>query len=464
MPPEHAGGASAERCLEAVVRSLRMRTVLKGGRLEELTNADWRKLLAETERVYRANEVDITTEYYHMPNSFFYPSFFAWDSGFHAVVMSRIDLEKSKRELETLFRQVTLDGHMPHEVLIPCAATRARLLRNFARRLVQWEYDSNGASHMVDPPIYVTSAEIVFEASRDTEWLARIWPDICRLLDYLIDKRDLFGDGLVSIVHPWEAGTDLSPHMLPALGIDPASRTDVLQATFYAALLYRFCNRLCWDTAEIRAANKFVVEDLTMNTITIRALSSASRLALELGDEVASAAYDSRAREMSRVLDEVCWDEESGCYYPRWDPSEPKTVRVRTAASVLPVFSGLCPPERVARMIKEHVLDESQFWMEHLFPFNPADELEGNRPWMEKKLWAGHCIWINFNWMIAIGLHDNGYGEEARELTRRTARMIGKSGFWEYYDSRTGEGRRMRDFTWPGLVLDMMARFFPEIL
>jgi neutral trehalase len=248
-----------------------------------------------------------------------------------------------------------------------------------------------------------------------------------------------------------------------ALGIDPGKRSDLLQATFYASLLYRFCNRLCWDMEALRRENKFVLEDVTVNTITIRALSSAAFLASQLGDDEAGERFRARAAEMSRALDEHLWDEAVGCYFPRWDVASPRRETVKTAASVLPVFSGACRADRVARLAEEHILDPGSFWSRHLFPFNPFDEVAEKRPWVEKRLWAGHCIWINFNWMIAVGLGENGYVAEARELTRRTVMMIEEHGFWEYYDSRTGEGRRMRDFTWPGLALDMMARFWPEI-
>lgn len=35
--------------------------------------------------------------------------------------------------------------------------------------------------------------------------------------------------------------------------------------------------------------------------------------------------------------------------------------------------------------------------------------------------------------------------------------LIGKSGFREYYNPFTGEGYGAHDFTWSGLVADMMA-------
>lgn len=426
--------------------------------MDGLTREERERLTSETRRVFGANEVDIGTHYYHMPNASFYPSFFAWDSGFNAATMLHVDPVRSARELETLFGLVAADGHMPHEVLIPCAATRKSALRNLTRWLVKWAYDSKGASHLIDPPIYVYSALLAFEKTGDEEWLARIWPGASRMLDYMLDERDLMGDGLVCIVHPWEAGTDLSPQLLPALGIRPDSRRDVLQATLSTALLYRFCNRREWDMPALAAADRFVVEDLTMNCIAIRALDSAAVLAGVVGDVDAASRYSSRACGMSAALEELCWDEAAGCYFPRWGVARPNLARVRTAASLLPLFTGRCRPERARRLVEEHLLNPGEFRVGHVVPFNPHDELAGARPWVERKLWAGHCIWMNFNWMLAIGLREHGYASEADEITLRSARMVAREGLWEFYDSRDGAGRRVRDFTWGGLVLDMLAR------
>lgn len=431
--------------------------------MDELTADDWHRLKAEARDVFEQNEVDTGTAYFHMPSAEFYPSLFAWDSGFQSVVMVHLDLEKAKRELETLFDQVAADGHMPHEVLVPCEKTRKRITRNVMRWFARWEYDSRGASRLVDPPVFVYAARLVYERSGDAEWLSRVWPNLSRCVDYLMDRRDLFGDGLVSIVHPWEAGTDLSPQFFEVMGIDPTRSLDRVRAAAYGPLLYRSNNRMGWDPVALKAANRFVVEDLTVNCITIKAVQSAAVLASAAGDESAAGRYRSRASLMADALDRICFDESSGCYYPRWNSSAPRLATVRTAASLLPLFTGLCDEENCGRLVREHLLDPQGFWTRYPLPFNPAGTLEGNRNWVEGRLWAGHCTWINFNWMVAIGLGEGGYAAEARELTRRTVKMVLREGFCEYYDSRDGEGRRIRGFTWPGLALDMMARFLPQM-
>jgi putative isomerase len=77
-------------------------------------------------------------------------------------------------------------------------------------------------------------------------------------------------------------------------------------------------------------------------------------------------------------------------------------------------------------------------------------------------LWRGHCIWTNMNWMMTEGLLAYGYRDVAREITRRTAKMIRHEGYREFYDFRTGQGKGATHFNWPGLVLDMIHTTWPE--
>jgi hypothetical protein len=44
--------------------------------LRDLTHDDWLKIVEQTTSVYAANEVDTGAEYYHMPQSCLYASFF----------------------------------------------------------------------------------------------------------------------------------------------------------------------------------------------------------------------------------------------------------------------------------------------------------------------------------------------------------------------------------------------------
>lgn len=49
-----------------------------------------------------------------------------------------------------------------------------------------------------------------------------------------------------------------------------------------------------------------------------------------------------------------------------------------------------------------------------------------------------------------------GYRKEADKLVHIVKELIASGGFREYYNPLTGEGYGASDFTWSGLVVDMM--------
>ena len=163
------------------------------------------------------------------------------------------------------------------------------------------------------------------------------------------------------------------------------------------------------------------------------------------------------------ALDRINWVESEGCYFHRYDVKEPRLAMRTTCSSLLPLMTGLVSKDRADRVFTEHALNPEEFWLEYLFPFNAKDEMENDKVYMEDLLlWRGHCIWTNMNWMMNEAFLAYDRIDEARELTRRTARMIQHEGFWEFYDFRNGQGKGQPDFNWPGLVLDMIARSWPE--
>jgi hypothetical protein len=223
------------------------------------------------------------------------------------------------------------------------------------------------------------------------------------------------------------------------------------------------CAALDWDVPRIAQENKFIFEDLTVNCITIRAVVSLSRLCQALGDEFKAKAYLAQAKQMTAAIDQLNWDEAAGCYWSRWDLKAPKLAKRTTCASLLPLYTGLISQERAERLVREHLLNPKQFWLPYVLCFNAKDELDQEKIAMENlMLWRGYCIWTNMNWMMTEGLLNYGYRDEARELTRRSAKMIRNQGFREFYDCRTGKAGGATRFNWPAVVLDMIAAAWPE--
>jgi hypothetical protein len=51
---------------------------------------------------------------------------------------------------------------------------------------------------------------------------------------------------------------------------------------------------------------------------------------------------------------------------------------------------------------------------------------------------------------------ERGFVKEAADMANTVKELISKGGFREYYNPFTGEGYGAQDFTWSGLVVDMM--------
>jgi len=70
-------------------------------------------------------------------------------------------------------------------------------------------------------------------------------------------------------------------------------------------------------------------------------------------------------------------------------------------------------------------------------------------------LWRGPT-WAFINWFLYRSLKARGLDERAEVLRRSLWGLVERGGFREYYDPFTGEGHGAKDFTWSGLLVDMV--------
>ena len=417
-----------------------------------------RELLeAQARLVFETNRVDAEIGLFHLPSAETYRSFFAWDSGWNVIALSLLDPELAYQELKTVFQVQCEDGHVPHEVRVP-GLGETDPLRILTLLAVRRQYDRLGRSRFVDPPSFLIAAELLFRRTGDPRVL-ELLPAMQRCVDYLLGPRDLFGDGLVAIIHPWESGTDSAPVFDGPMGIDIRNPLVILDYLVKYPQLLNFCADLGWDTAAIADANRFVFEDTGMNGVTAAGLMSMAFLYGAAGQPAPSDRCRRRASDMVRAMEAVMWDDQDGFFYPRYDRVHPRQSRRRCLSGVAPLLTGLVEEEKALRLIEGALLSGDHFAGAWLVPFNSIAEIEDRIPGEDMLLWRGHCIWASMNWIAARAAAAYGRSDLARRITRATAEMLAAEGFREYYDSRTGRGMGATGFTWPALVLDMIERY-----
>jgi neutral trehalase len=198
----------------------------------------------------------------------------------------------------------------------------------------------------------------------------------------------------------------------------------------------------------------FLFEDVMVNAIYADALRAVAGVTRAIGEPGADV-LDARRERCVRALMAKCWDERAGAF---WDLSgkEEERVKILTFSVLFPLILRELD-ERVARkLVKEHLLNEREFWLPYPVPSIAASDPSFDPGWKTDTTWRGPT-WLNVNWYLYWGLRQHGFDDVARELAQRSIALVATSGVREFFDPITGEGEGARDFGWTTLVLDLIA-------
>lgn len=420
------------------------------GELEEIN-----EIKDRAREVFQRNWYHDTQFTFHQPSVRNYSSFFAWDSGWNVIGLTHLDPERAFQELRTVFSVQTAEGRIPHEIRIPRLAKTESFLRRATIRAISGQYDSHLKSFFIDPPSYLLAAEILYNKSHDPRILTLL-PAMQKCVEYLITQRNLFGDGLVAIVHPWESGTDAAPFFDAPLGINIHKKFWWAKFGWKYTRMVTQLTKIEWDLPRWAKQNTFLFEDVLMNGLTAAGSLSVGRLCSAAGDHINAEKFSMIGKRLINLLESQCWDEERGFFYPRWNLKQPQLVYRTCASGFAPLLSGLVSSAKAERIFRNYLENPQQFRSEWGVPYNSLTEQEPllfNSP----MLWRGPCVWANMNWIAAKAAVIYNKLDLAREITKKMLKLIRKSHFREFYNPANGEGGGASGFTWPAVVLDMWS-------
>ncbi len=136
------------------------------------------------------------------PNRFAYPHQWLWDSCFHAVAWAALGDERAITELSSLFSGQKDSGFLPHIRYTSPTTGRGPL---------------PDSSSFTQPPIYAHALRVAATAGQSVP--PALIDASGRALDYLWQHRRA-ANGLIYILHPWEAGADDSPRWDSWVGVE----------------------------------------------------------------------------------------------------------------------------------------------------------------------------------------------------------------------------------------------------
>jgi mannosylglycerate hydrolase len=445
------------------------------------------ELLNAAKEVLQRNTITVTVNgkpYERIiPSKDYYVHQWLWDSAGIAMGLVHVHEEAAFNELLSLIAGQWNNGLIPHIIYNPGES-------RYYPPADQWQtssFTSNGikTSGITDPPLLAIAAEYLCEKASDEQkkqdFIHKLLPSIIAYHDYLKRYRDPEDSGLLTIVHPWESGTDDSPRwdsLLKRIDLDmiPTSlkadvdrnRKDIryqnsqerpTETDYYKYIyLIELFKDLAWDYTKIIHETPFAVKDILFNSIWERANEALVALLNTYGNQEEAHKYQRWAQETRKALTHT-WSEVHNQYCDiDVTQGRHQAIAVPTNAIFMPLYVGAVTDDQLDILL-QRLSKADEFLPEYPVPSTAIN----SRYFDKERYWRGPT-WPITNFFIIEGLtrckarHKN-VEQLANFLMQKTVQMIKDNGFWEYFDPTPPEteshaiGMGFSSFSWTAAIL-----------
>ena len=298
-----------------------------------------------------------------------------WDSVFHAIGFRNIDSSLAENLILTLFDIQNDDGFIPHCFYVDYKST------------------------VTQPPVIAWGSYLVFEKSKNTQFLEKVFESNKKFLLWCRESRRLSQKEL----YTWNTQSDVNCRCDES-GMDNSPRFDTQERLF--AIDFS-----CFMANETRYMQK---------------------IANIIGYTSEAEYFKNWHNAIKADINETLWCDDDGFYYDV--AIEKKSFhKVCSVASFLPLFSGVCDGFKAQKLLNELKNPETFYTSFPIPSISKKDALFGS------DMWRGP-VWINYNYMIASGLKEYGYTEFSDEIISKTIDTLShwyerKGTIYEFYDS-----------------------------
>ena len=379
-----------------------------------------------------------------------YPYQYFWDTCFHVYIFCALgEAGMAKSHLESLMALQNEDGFIGH--MIYWDRLKPNRLPDLFQSLPRFRnlYQSH-MSALIQPPLLAQAVERIYTVTKDKDFLVRLLPGLKKYYKWLAENRDFDQTSLLTLISPYESGMDWKPTFDVPLDFTEGKANKKLFRKVTWVDFRNFLNN--YDLKRIWKQDYFLVKDAGFNTIYAQNLQTMSKLCELTGDEDSTYFKDLTAKVTNSIL-ELMFDEKDSAFYDLYGKDN-KHIRVMTPTIFYPVILKGIPDDVKKAVIKNHFFDTDEFRTPYPIPSVSLDE-DAFYPKESMYIWRGPT-WIVNNWFLHKFLMENEYHKEADSMVESIKNLISKSGFREYYNPFTGEGYGAKDFTWGGLVADMI--------
>jgi len=265
-----------------------------------------------------------------------YPFQWFWDTCFHVLILARLgEHELAKKNLRSLFSMQEEHGFVGHMIFWNQALPKRRT--DIMQARPNWESLRPHMSALIQPTFVATALLALFRACADRVYLGEMYAHIRRYHDWLAKNRDFDGDGLLTIISPFESGMDWKASYDGILGYAKrvTPRTLYANSLFWKAVSVDFANFAHrYDLARIRKSARFLVKDAGFNAIYAMDLHAMEQMAHLVGDD--PSIFRERRKRVADSMMALMYDETDAAFYDLREPGSHK-LRIATPTVLFPL-------------------------------------------------------------------------------------------------------------------------------
>ena len=344
-------------------------------------------------------------------------------------------------------------------------------------------YTKHEYNDLTQMPVLPYSLRAIYAATgNDTAVLREFLPPLIKYFNWWKTTRDLDGTGVVTILHPWESGLDLTPAYDPALGVRLTSRarpawSEIYPQLIQLALSYRW--RYSWDQTAILSRtsaapgpiNFFKVQDIAVNCVYASGWAILGDLATALNNDddddddnnntsLAAECHANAAHAETGIMTHLFSPTLNRFVTGYNDPTTNAQLfhPVRTVQTLFPLLlSPTTLSPTILTALLSSLTSPQEFWTPYPIPSVSASEPEYNPVQNTDLLWRG-TAWGFTNWFVMEGLRKHGQTDLVNKVMDRWIAMATKAGIWEIYNPETAVGYGAEGLGMSVLIVDWMKR------
>ncbi|MCK4663341.1 MAG: hypothetical protein KAT68_10780 [Bacteroidales bacterium] len=395
--------------------------------------------------VIKLNQRTYNSFYFTLPSPLQYKAQWFWDSCFHSIIYTELnDFEFAKNEIRSLIEGQRLygTGVIPHMIMWEDSEIYKHLWGN------------RNTSFLTQPPMIAYAVEEIFKKTNDIDFIEEVFNSLDN--HYFTINQERANDSILSIIHPWESGLDDIASFDCVYGYNDPTQNELNKKK--EEIIKEYINTNL-NIKKFLEKNIFNVKCLSFNSIYLRNLHSMHNLAKTIKSEK-KIYYYNLIKQVENSYNNNFFNHNTGLYSSYYYDTNGKKIFVEDFENIqifFPLFARAIKEKKIVlNLLNSYLLNTNKFWTKYPVP---TLSLSSNK-YDPSAYWRG-STWINTNWIIYKGLIDYGFFDIAELLKTKTFSLIQKSGFNEFFNSKSGaQGRDdirkcNKNFTWSGLIFNM---------